>query len=107
GHLFLDRARPGAGVLIGQKRHRRGLAGPVAFHAAVVEDRRDVASERHLGRRGCCTGNGGRDDSPDCKRKAHDSLGPPPLTALYKKRTPLTLLDLGARQPYPDLAVRG
>ena len=45
-HLVLDRARPGPHVLVGDERHRRDLAGPMADDAVLVEDRRDVLRER-------------------------------------------------------------
>ena len=46
---LLDRARPGTRVLVGQQRHRRDRARPVAVLAGFLEDRRDVPGERHLG----------------------------------------------------------
>ena len=51
-HLIPDRLRPRPRVLVGEQRHRPDLAGPVAAHAVLVEDRRDVLVERrHVLRR--------------------------------------------------------
>ena len=41
-HLFLDRPRPGPGVLIGQQRHGSDRARAMAVLAFPLEDRRDV-----------------------------------------------------------------
>ncbi len=50
-HLRRDGARPGARVLVGEQRHRRDLARPMADGAVLEEDRRDVLVERGLGLR--------------------------------------------------------
>ena len=51
--LVLDRSRPRPGILVGQQRHRRDLAGAVARDAARVQNWRDVVSKgRLIGRRG-------------------------------------------------------
>ena len=41
-----DRLRPGPRILVGQQRHRRDFAGPVAARAVLEDDRRDVLAER-------------------------------------------------------------
>src|SRR5262249_2899653 len=46
--LLLYRTRPGPRVLISQQRHRRDLAGPMALHAVVEEDWRDVFRKSRL-----------------------------------------------------------
>ena len=44
--LVLDRPRPGPRFLVGEQRHGRNLAGPVAVDARLVEDRRHVIGKR-------------------------------------------------------------
>ena len=46
----LHGARPGPGLLVGEKRHRRHRSGPVALLAALLQDRCDVLGESYLGR---------------------------------------------------------
>ena len=46
--LGLDRARPRTRVLVGEKRHRRHHARPMAGLTRSLQDRRDVFCERHL-----------------------------------------------------------
>src|SRR5206468_12737954 len=46
--LGLDRARPRTRVLVGEERHRRHHARPMAGLTRSLQDRRDVFCERHL-----------------------------------------------------------
>ena len=41
-YLLLDGSRPGPRLLIGEKRHRSDLAGPVAGHAVLLQNRRNI-----------------------------------------------------------------
>ena len=43
--LVADRLRPGAGILVGQERHRGDLARDDGTRAVLVEDRRDILGE--------------------------------------------------------------
>ena len=58
GRDLADRLRPGAGLVVGQERHRRGLPGPMAARAVLVEDGRYVVGPGH--RRGVRRVVGGR-----------------------------------------------
>ena len=52
GHARPDRARPRPRVVVGDQRHRADAARAMAHLTLVLEDRRDVLAERHLGARG-------------------------------------------------------
>ena len=43
-----DRLRPGAGLVVGQERHGRGLSGSMTARAVLVQDRCDVVRPGHL-----------------------------------------------------------
>ena len=68
--LALDRPRPRPGVLVGQERHRRNRARPVAPLTGALQDGRDVFGERGLRawrwrwRGGLCGGDGRAGDRP-------------------------------------------
>ena len=50
----LDGARPGPDLFVGDERHRRDAAGPMALLTASLQDGRDVPGERDIGLGGGC-----------------------------------------------------
>ena len=91
----LDRARPGAHVLIGHERHRRHAFGGVAVLATALQDRRDVLGE------GDGTGRGrrwlrlGRRARAKPAREGHRAGGPARETPT-RQRIPI------AHRPHPS-----
>ena len=65
--LRADRLRPRARVLVGDQRHRRDFARPMAADAAGVEDRRDVTREGRRLRRGRRTQSETPEDQEDAR----------------------------------------
>jgi hypothetical protein len=63
--LLFDGARPRTRVLVGQERHRRHRARPVALDAIPEEDRRDVLAEGRRSRRE-------RGDRADCQAESDE-----------------------------------